>query len=64
VTIIGAGLLYAVQNVNHILECEGYVLVTFIPAAVREAEQDVIKGKYSVSHSEPWKIEIVPCSSC
>lgn len=46
---MGAGLLYAVHYVNHNLEFEDYVLVTFIPAAVREAQQDVIKGKYVVS---------------
>lgn len=48
-TIVGPSLLYAIHNVNHSLEFEGYVLFTFILAAIREAEQDVIKAKYVVS---------------
>lgn len=65
-TIVGTGLLYAIHYVNHSLEFEGYVLITLIPAAVREAEQDVIKAKYVVSslnHGKPKMFTSPPASS-
>lgn len=53
----------SIEYVNHILECEDYVLVTIIPAAVREANMLSKVSKYTVSYSEPWKTEIVTRSS-